>query len=539
MLGIRQQHATNTLQREHVSQRSEFFCDTANVKPPLGVQTFLLCAVKISLMFSSLKSTRLVPQKRSRSESDNFTDFFDNPVMPICGMLTPAACDEQRVDVGERHSAISQSLCSESCADTLDDDFVALLSMPKYATSEEIFADLFCASGDNSDDSANLVFSSQGSTLLQLQDTPPEATLSLEVPSMNGLMDGVLRNIICAKPIRMASGIRMETSTLKARLADIAPSTFSPGYTEAAAARAPLVPTIARFLTSFLRKTRRSSVATRNDELQSEKYSEGSDQSRDEETKLKEMVKKNLWMTMTNKLRNPEPARRLKPLQSFAKSSTLNSDDLLDIEDTAKASGWYGITSDREMLQEDLGACIATTRYQIGDDDGMLDFDEDEDEDDEQDGYEHDLFAVYEKRRRNCLDQCYTNDFRPVLGGNNDCLERASAFDGSESDMLSPFLEFQGERLQLGSAEQPATTVVTQIIDVSSAATPGEAILAPNVITDVTSTNLLDEESPSESPYVRENENVSQPSPLIEDEWEQDFEQWEFDVEQGSEEMLF
>lgn len=489
-----------------------------------------------------------MPRKRPRSEVEGFLDLFDHPLMPKSGMRELVVCDEKLADAEECQHGVSQMPSSEPSSELfmedVDDTGVALRSTSNYPGSGETFADLFSSASGHDSDMDSFVFSSQGSKLLQAQDPPPsvaasDTSASLHISSMNSLVDGALRNLICSKPVRTAPGIRTDTTDLAARLIDIAPSIFSPGYTEAVAARAPLVPTVARFLTSFLLRARSCSATTKKDEmmkrLSNMRRAESLDspsQDQDEEMRLKETVKTHLWMTMTNGLRDPEPARRLKPLKPFAKSETVHSDVLRHADDiAAKECSFSSRIYDNELSWEDHGAGSGSTCYEAQEKEEMLDFDEDADD------YADDLFEVYEEGLRNPLN--HGNVLEPSSSDVDVCVGgRFTSYD-SPSHNHSPILNTQQEPRQREPAANLLDTEFAQMLNYPSASQSGSAPATSHNALDDKWSNLLDEEPFPQHEVAGEEMVIPQSNVLIEDDWEPDFERWEFDLEEGSDEMLF
>lgn len=545
-LGVRQQHVADKSQPEHASRHHDHFHDRENMAKPFGVPIFLLSAVNISFVFSCPNSTPVVPLKRRRSVMEASMDSFDHVVVLRDGTQGSIISDERGVHV--QQLAVSQRLFSEIDMDSPADSFPATSSSTSHAGSGEMFADLFSsAPGACSDDTESFGFSSQGSHLPLCQDTCPVVASALlssvDLQSMNALVDRALRSLICAKPIRTAPGLRTETSTLKARLTDIAPSTFIPGYTKAVAVRGPLVPIVARFLASFLHRSKsplvnakKEALVQQSSKLQHAENSEWASQSQDEEMKLKRSVKTHLWMTVTNKLRDPEAARRLKPLQPIAKSDTAQSDDMLNIERTTiRESSDLEELSEFEMLPEDPSACSWLMCHNAADEDEMLGVDDD----DETEDYESDLFEAYEERLRECLENENGSALEPVPADDADPIEQSSAPSEATCDLISPMPGMPHKFLREGLAEQQIGTLPAPILEASSAATPADASATADIGRDVDWRSLLDEGSTTQLPDTKVNRAAFEPNSLPEDAWEPDFEQWEFDVEQGSDEMLF
>lgn len=534
---VRQLPGCNKEQPKHASYCSENSSERRDVKPPSGVAKFLLCAVNISLVFSSPNSNALVPQKKPLSEVEIFPELLDHSIIPGGPMLRPVVWDEHWIDLEERPLASWRRVFCSPSTDILDHTYATVPSALSHASSEELFADLFSSTpGVCSPDTESAAFSCESSSLFPSQDASSEAALeppsSIHIRSMTGLIDGALRNLICPKPMRTAPGLRAETSTLEARLTDIAPSTFIPGYTEAVATRAPFVPTVARFLVSFLQRVRSVPITTRKDRLirhlsqtQSTENLETLEQNQDEEAKLKDVVKTHLWVTMTNSLRDPEPARRLGRLQASARLDTGNS--------TGESRGIWKASEQDTLLEADEFLYLPI-RHGVGEDGEMLGCDED----DQADDYDDNLFEEFEEHLRTRVDRSNDSDLRPPFRKNEECRERKPASEDSPSRLPSPMLEFQGEPPQFDPDGQLVSTSVAETSDPSSGTNPAHGPLTTDIGSDGAWSNLLDEKFSSELEDTSYSKDVLQPSPSIEDNNEPDFEQWEFDVEQGYDEML-
>jgi hypothetical protein len=543
-LEIRRLHPPKIPTLEHALQRSEISSDLGNVKPPPGVPTILLCAVNVSLVYSSLGSPTVVPHKRRPSDCEGFLDLSNDGLIRRSEGLSLIPYTEDLSEYSE-DCLVSQGLLLENYVRNVYDNNHEALTTPGHFSSKETFADLFGSLSDRDcDDVDSIVFSSQGSTFLQSQKyIPPEAASghasSAQIQMMTMLVDGALRNLICPKPIGTAPGMKTDTSTMQTRLTDLAPSTFSPGYAEAVAARAPLVPTIARFLTSFLQRARNSTVTTKKDELvrhssdmQLTENVEESAQEQDEEGTLKEVLKSQIWMTMTNGLRDPEPARRLKPLDHFARPDSTDPNCLHDTENTTDGCHPFGKARDDIMLEEDQLTRPGPS-CQEGDDDDLLDFYED----DEADDYDYDLFEAYEAGLRN---YCDLETAGKLMLGDEDhdqCVDRRLAtHDRVDGLLSSPMLEQGGIFPQPKPLGQTFSTSSSSMLDFPSTTPPRGAIRPHAIGSNGNWCDLLEEEPSTGDINSKE---LSQPSNLIDVDWELDFDQWEFDVERGSDEMLF
>jgi hypothetical protein len=121
------------------------------------------------------------------------------------------------------------------------------------------------------------------------------------------LTDIAMRNLICPKVMRRPAGIMPCEENTIFHLANLAPSIFIPGYSQAVQGRVKLIPTIAKFLSHFLeqsgQKARFGEDTGRPRTSLSEPASE-----------QKEALKGHLWMSLTNGVKDVESARNLKPL---------------------------------------------------------------------------------------------------------------------------------------------------------------------------------------------------------------------------------
>lgn len=547
-LQIRKQDVANHNQPNSAFRLSGSCFDTGNMKPPCRVPTILVSAINLSLTFSSQSSGGLLSRKRPRSESEGFLDLFDKHTISNSGMLRYKECTYQYLEDEENLWQISQRLnrtTSSPVSNAMSNKIAPTLNR---SSSNGAVTDLLNGVSEiNSEDTESIAFSSQGSTLPPSQHSPfkrpSNSNSAFSIPSIISLTDAALRNLVCQKPIRTAPGVKTDVPAFEATLTDIAPSTFCPGYGEAVAARAPLVPTIARFLTSFMQKSNSESVSTKRGALlrepamkQSACKLEGA-QGQDQETELKDVVKLHLWMTMTKGLRNQEPARRLKPLQ-LSTNANCYQDGTVHPENIDQANdGFYDIL-DQGSYSWIQNPWTASTCATASEDDEMLHFDEE----DEADDYDQDLFDMYEERLRHEID--HTNSSTLDVGDHEkfNFLEGSSTSNHS-ADMLtsSPVLEMQNSPSQSRSADEEVRISIEQAPDPPPSVKPGTAQTCKNIDDhDTVWISMIEDEDHSAFRVADEQQTVSNSIIMSsEDDWEPDFEQWEFDVEQGSDEMLF
>lgn len=518
-LEIRWQHSISDRQPGHHFQQPSSPCGVENVKPPSEVPTFLLSAVNISLSFSFLGTTALVPRKRTRSEPETYLDLFNDPVITRNGKFSFDHGARESNHLNGEQCSVSQVSISAVPLHIHKDTNEARSMVFKPESEEEEFIDLLgSTAGDDCEDNESHVFSSQASTLLPSQEASSKVTSEPEFPlqasSINSLVDACFRNLICLKPIRTAPGITTETSDLEVRLADIAPSIFSPGYAGKVAARAPLVPTIARFLTSFLSKGSNPSISAEKDLLlqqfsgiQCAEHLDGLAGEEDEEIRLKEVVKKHVWTTMTNGLRDPGASRRLRPLQPFLRPDAVQPGHLLDLEDVACEEAESGKMFSNGMPEDDHGTGGGPKIDAASSDDEILDFDEDDEENDD----ESSLFEALEERLRNAVDPGESCGFEPWPDADNNMTTHPSASDDLSP---SPMLEEQVEAPQPKHNEQPPTTLAPRVLNTRPAVLLKAAHASTDSGNDETRSNLPDEEDPSAFGATAKNQIAPEPSSL-------------------------
>ena len=191
-------------------------------------------------------------------------------------------------------------------------------------------------------------------------------------------------------------------------------------------------------------------------------------------------------MTMTNGLRDPGASRRLRPLQPFLRSDAVQPGHSLDPEEIACEEAESGKMFSNGMPEDDHGMWGGPKIDPARSGDEILDFDEDEEEND----HESNFFEALEERQRNAVNP-----------GKDTLATRALN--------ARPAVLLKAAHASIDSGNDEAWS------------------------------KLPDEEDPSTFRAAAENEITPDPYSLLEDDWEPDFEQWEFDLEQGSEEMLF
>lgn len=104
-----------------------------------------------------------------------------------------------------------------------------------------------------------------------------------------GIVDAAFRYAICDNPNKLRAGIKIHGNTMKTKLQSINPTMWSPGYAQAVATRAALIPTLACSFSKFMSNT-------------------GGGQ------KTVETISTFLLETTQRGLQNPKAACKLKPL---------------------------------------------------------------------------------------------------------------------------------------------------------------------------------------------------------------------------------
>ncbi|KIV91557.1 hypothetical protein PV10_06085 [Exophiala mesophila] len=169
-----------------------------------------------------------------------------------------------------------------------------------------------------------------------------------------GLTDACFRGCIATKPTRLGRGIHIQGNWCGPSLCDIAPNVFNPGYAQKFEARVYLIPVIAHFLSrSHLR--RRS--ATGNGVLAPSSVSPhqvmtSSSTGRGNINSVSyDMIRRHLWVTLANALRECTAARKLCPLWSLpAKDDNRSEWEFCDLAKSVDREFYdlalnYGISS--------------------------------------------------------------------------------------------------------------------------------------------------------------------------------------------------
>ena len=129
------------------------------------------------------------------------------------------------------------------------------------------------------------------------------------------IVDAAFRYAICDKPNNLRAGIKIRGNTMKSKLHNINPAVWSPGYAQAVATRASLIPTLASSFSKFV-----SNVRTAEYKTKFEKINGGQKAVETMSAFLLEMAQRDL--------QDHKAARKLKPLRrSSEKSVTITTLD--------------------------------------------------------------------------------------------------------------------------------------------------------------------------------------------------------------------
>lgn len=172
-------------------------------------------------------------------------------------------------------------------------------------------------------------------------DSTVEQHSELNFGQIMELLDAAVRMTICRNPLKISSGVKVKASSFGARLAEIAPSLWSPDYLPAVSQRACLTPIISRALCHSFLKTRSFSLKCKMEEL----AARGLRQSNirpdipsnapgtfKNVRMMNQLLAAKLWGFIQSTLFDPSAARRLKPLwQPGARvSGAIKSDEILE-----------------------------------------------------------------------------------------------------------------------------------------------------------------------------------------------------------------
>ncbi|KAF2809347.1 uncharacterized protein BDZ99DRAFT_463185 [Mytilinidion resinicola] len=221
-------------------------------------------------------------------------------------------------------------------------------------------------------------------------------TSDYSIDTITSLLDAAIRMAICKSPLKVNPGIKLKKSNFVARLADIAPSLWSPEYLTSVSQRSCLLPTVSRALSrTVYSKSRSMTLRSKIDAIcerafcRCNKCNRSHSQSVHDISSGKDKVQSievELWNFLTPALFDPSAARRLKPLrQREDPSPSLAGPDIFLQEQPVTNFEWSMGTfienndvlyeedataddADREMLAELIwGASASQDEYQDSD----------------------------------------------------------------------------------------------------------------------------------------------------------------------------
>ncbi|KAI9761620.1 MAG: hypothetical protein M1835_008147 [Candelina submexicana] len=354
----------------------------ADVRPPLGVPRVGLETINITFDFfldqakkrepnrKKLKTVDLerlqdlFPATKDKADEDVLLldeEYFSQSVIPT----GPMAGLDFEVLEQERRRASQPTRSSNHLFSLLDDDIEGCQAPAfneHYPSSRpSIQADVSHAH--------TLKRPAEG------QLSAAQRTDALHLQHAVHLTDAALRNLICNRPLRTAPGIKVKRN-LTARLADLAPVLWSPGYLPAIAQRAHFIPTIAQAMASI---STRAHSSTLRDKLmtisalapspilktpRSEISVTGS--SSVDRQAISTVLKARFWRIMQQKLFDPSAAKRLSPLKVSETAETQSAFGKYDteemlVEDVTESQDAFTQLADEEMLEEELMNGLETT----------------------------------------------------------------------------------------------------------------------------------------------------------------------------------
>lgn len=208
-------------------------------------------------------------------------------------------------------------------------------------------------------------------------DSTVEQHLELNFGQIMELLDAAVRMTICRNPLKISSGVKVKASSFGARLAEIAPSLWSPDYLPAVSQRACLTPIISRALCHSFLKTRSLSLKCKMEELAARGLRQSNIRPDIPSNApgtfknvhmMNQLLAAKLWGFIQSTLFDPSAARRLKPLwQPGARvSGAIKSDEILEEQNI------QGLEGGSEPYFESGDVLESVDDYADNDSDGEL-----------------------------------------------------------------------------------------------------------------------------------------------------------------------
>lgn len=321
--------------------------DASALMPAAGMRHLILDLVSFRLDFVTSGEAQAL-NKVVRRRPDSITAAISPDVSPLLN------CSSARHDL--------------EIAESSDGDL-----MPIDRSARSSFSDLFdkklsMSLRDSFQDELNSQSILSTMEAVESKRLPTGSCLD-SFPSSRALVDAVFRLSITDKPGRIGASVTVNDVEPLTRLADFAPSVFTPGYAQAMADNASYFEVIAGAVTSGLLVAEAPDLRQKKSELLERGRRTNTHAVRvDDKSLVREAVKASTWRAFAYCLRDPGSSRRLKPLERTAsdlyESNGNDNFEAMLNEDLAHAqpdNGDYDLAVRSEDFCEDV-----------------LDFDEDE-----------------------------------------------------------------------------------------------------------------------------------------------------------------
>ncbi|KAF2759617.1 hypothetical protein EJ05DRAFT_304120 [Pseudovirgaria hyperparasitica] len=288
-----------------------------DLNPPKAIRMLELQCVRMEIVIISF-----LPSTEEESQSEDL-EF----VAPISMPTTRKSTTKEGLDTYDPCTSDQRNTCVKVATDKVS-------NISSSATT----------SGRSSIPSLGTSHSEQAYSDKQVNHTM--ASFKDGPPAIHRLLDVAVRRAISARLHKTAKGVNMKADNLTARLANVAPALFSPGYMRAVAIRACFVPTISQALSrSVLYNTQSPSLKTKllRLNLWSQTGTNSAFQTTDKHHHYHHhqlLSSARLWQLLQKSLFDVKAARRLIPLtqaSSFKNTSRPDSetadDAVIEIEE--------------------------------------------------------------------------------------------------------------------------------------------------------------------------------------------------------------
>ncbi|KAF2100667.1 hypothetical protein NA57DRAFT_74266 [Rhizodiscina lignyota] len=290
----------------------------ADVQPPNGIDTYGLECVHLKIFVNEWRPKRRGQPKAAKAERQR--DF--QTVHSAQSQLV-----EGNIDLLEWNAELGDN--------THDTYFAENGSKIGHIPPHDVYADEMLLDDTPNSSLATTVSSEDADLLIEtatafpvLSDGVAESNLDLD--AICELIDAALRLTMCERPNKLPQGVKVKQCSISPRLADLAPSLWSPGYLAATAQRSVFIPTISHALSHSLYKNARSSSLRQK--LGALAESSGPAKFGPSPEAVQKAAAARMWQLMQHQVFDPKAARRLKPIQmrDQAFSDQLNDDLLIN-----------------------------------------------------------------------------------------------------------------------------------------------------------------------------------------------------------------